>query len=218
MSLFKKIRRKAINEFIDIVEWTEETATTLIWRFPFYQAIIKNGAILTVRESQVAVLVNEGQLADVYKPGYYKLTTNNMPILSGLKGWKYAFDAPFKVDIYFVNTQEFLNINWATKNPIIMQDPEFGPIRLRAFGSYDLAENLNEFSSELLIALKDDFSNYGIELTKITLEKITLPEVMEASIDKRTCMGVMGSMNTYTQMRFPESLKNINKDPKSSDN
>jgi membrane protease subunit (stomatin/prohibitin family) len=108
----------------------------MIWRFPRYQAEIKNGAQHTVRESQVAVLVNEGQFADIYQPGRYQLTTNNMPILTTLKGWKYGFNSPFKVDVYFVNTKQFLNLRWGTANPIMMRDPEFGPIRMRAFGSY----------------------------------------------------------------------------------
>ena len=135
MSLFNKIKQKAFNEFIDIIEWTDDTADTMIWRFPRYNAEIKNGAQLTVRETQIAVLVNEGQFADVYQPGRYELTTNNMPILTTLKGWKYGFNSPFKVDVYFVNTKQFLNLRWGTANPIMMRDPEFGPIRMRAFGS-----------------------------------------------------------------------------------
>lgn len=136
MSLFGKIKEKAFNEFIDIIEWTDDSDDTMIWRFPRYNAEIKNGAQLTVRETQVAVLVNEGQFADVYQPGRYQLTTSNMPILTTLKGWKYGFNSPFKVDVYFVNTKQFLNLKWGTANPIMMRDPEFGPIRMRAFGTY----------------------------------------------------------------------------------
>lgn len=136
MALFSKIGTKLMNEFIDIIEWLDDTPDTMIWRFPRYQNEIKNGAQLTVRESQVAVLVNEGQFADIYQPGMYTLTTSNMPILSTLKGWKYGFNSPFKVEVYFVNTKQFLNLKWGTANPIMMRDPEFGPIRMRAFGSY----------------------------------------------------------------------------------
>ena len=264
MSLFNKIKQKAFNEFIDIIEWTDDTADTMIWRFPRYNAEIKNGAQLTVRETQVAVLVNEGQFADVYQPGRYALTTNNMPILTTLKGWKYGFNSPFKVDVYFVNTKQFLNLRWGTANPIMMRDPEFGPIRMRAFGSYcfrvepdpikfirnvagtdgnfttesvaeqlrnfvitkftdylaeskiaalDLAANLNEFSSELNIALKPDFSEYGIELTKFLVENISLPEAVEEALDKRTSMGVIGNMTTYTQMQFADSLVDAANNP-----
>ena len=132
MGLLNKLR----NEFIDIIEWTDNTSDTMIWRFPRYQAEIKNGAQLTVRESQVAILVNEGQFADIYQPGRHVLSTNNMPILSTIMGWKYGFNSPFKVDVYFVNTKQFINIKWGTANPIMLRDPEFGPIRMRAFGSY----------------------------------------------------------------------------------
>ncbi|MDO4789450.1 MAG: SPFH domain-containing protein [Porphyromonas sp.] len=137
MSLFGAIKEKVFKEFIDIIEWTDSGSDTMIWRFPRYQAEIKNGAQLTVRETQVAVLVNEGQFADVFQPGRYELTTQNMPILTTLKGWKYGFNSPFKVDVYFVNTKEFLNQRWGTSNPIMLRDPEFGPIRLRAFGSFN---------------------------------------------------------------------------------
>jgi membrane protease subunit (stomatin/prohibitin family) len=132
MGLFDKIR----GEFIDIIEWTDSFNDTMVWRFPRYQNEIKNGAKLTVRESQVAVFVNEGQLADVFQPGMYDLTTQNLPILSTLKGWKFGFNSPFKAEVYFVNTKQFTNQKWGTKNPIMLRDAEFGPIRIRAFGNY----------------------------------------------------------------------------------
>lgn len=132
MGLLNRLR----NEFIDIIEWVDDTQDTIVWKFPRYQNAIKTGAQLTVRESQVAVLVNEGQFADVFQPGRYELTTKNMPILTTLMGWKYGFNSPFKVDIYFVNTKQFLDQKWGTKNPIMLRDPEFGPIRIRAFGSF----------------------------------------------------------------------------------
>ena len=187
-----------------------------------------------------------------------------MPILTTLKGWKYGFNSPFKVDVYFVNTKQFLNLKWGTANPIMMRDPEFGPIRMRAFGSYcfrvesdptkfiknvagtdgnfttdgiseqlrnfvitkftdylgeskiaalDLAANLNEFSEGLRIALKDDFSDYGIEITKFLVENISLPEAVEEALDRRTSMGVIGNMTAYTQMQFADSLKDSANNP-----
>ncbi len=258
MALLSKLKQKAFGEFIDIIEWTDDTSDTMIWRFPRYNSEIKNGAQLTVRETQVAILVNEGQFADVYQPGRYELTTANMPILTTLRGWKYGFNSPFKVDVYFVNTKQFLNQRWGTANPIMMRDPEFGPIRLRAFGSYnfrvqsdpipfiknvagtsgefttegvseqlrnfvitkftdylgeskiaalDLAANMNEFSDELTLGLKNDFAEYGIELTRFLVENISLPEVVEEALDRRTSMGVIGNMTAYTQMQFADSLK-----------
>jgi membrane protease subunit (stomatin/prohibitin family) len=124
------------NELIDIIEWTDDSNNTMVWRFPRHQNEIKTGAQLTVRESQVAVFVNEGKLADVFQPGRYKLETQNMPVLTTLKGWKYGFNSPFKVEVYFVNTKNFTDNKWGTQNPIMLRDAEFGPIRLRAFGTY----------------------------------------------------------------------------------
>jgi membrane protease subunit (stomatin/prohibitin family) len=132
MSIWDKLKA----ELVDIIEWTDDSRTTMIWRFPRYQNEIKYGAQLTVRESQVAVFVNEGKIADVFQPGRYTLETQNMPILTTLKGWKYGFDSPFKAEVYFVNTKNFTDLKWGTKNPIMVRDQEFGPIRLRAFGSF----------------------------------------------------------------------------------
>ncbi len=132
MGLWDKIK----GEFIDIIDWTDNTNDTIIYKFPRYQNEIKMNAKLTVRESQVAVFFNEGKIADVFQPGMYTLTTQNMPILTTLKGWKYGFDSPFKADVFFVSTKQFINQKWGTKNPIMLRDVEFGPVRLRAFGSY----------------------------------------------------------------------------------
>jgi len=134
MGIWDKLK----NEFVDIIEWTDDSLNTMVWRFPRYQNEIKYGAQLTVRESQQAVFVNEGQIADVYRPGRHVLDTQNMPILATLKGWKYGFNSPFKAEVYFVNTRNFIDQKWGTKNPIMLRDPEFGPIRLRAFGTYAL--------------------------------------------------------------------------------
>ncbi|MEM9997034.1 MAG: SPFH domain-containing protein [Bacteroidota bacterium] len=132
MSLWKKMT----GQFIDIIEWLDDSHDTLVHRFERADNEIKNGAKLVVREGQIAVLVNEGQLADVYEPGTVTLETQNMPILSTLKGWKYGFESPFKAEVYFVSTRQFTDLKWGTKNPIMLRDPEFGPTRLRAFGTY----------------------------------------------------------------------------------
>ncbi|MCC6782956.1 MAG: SPFH domain-containing protein [Planctomycetes bacterium] len=134
MGLFSKIRA----EFIDIIEWLDDTNHTLVWRFPRYHNQIKNGAMLIVRPGQVAVFVHEGKLADVFEPGTHQLTTRNLPVLSTLQGWKYGFDSPFKAEVYFVSTRTVTDLKWGTPNPIMLRDPEFGPIRLRAFGTYTL--------------------------------------------------------------------------------
>lgn len=132
MGLFDKIR----NEFIDIIELVDNSNDTIIWKFPRHQNEIKMGAKLTVRESQVAVFMNEGQIADVFLPGMHTLQTQNMPILSTLKGWKYGFNSPFKADVFFVSTKQFIDQKWGTKNPITISDPRFGFIELRSFGSF----------------------------------------------------------------------------------
>lgn len=125
-----------LNEFIDVIEWVDDSQDTIVWKFPRHDNAIKMGAKLTVRESQVAIFMNEGQIADVFGPGLHELQTANMPILTTLKAWKYAFNSPFKADVYFVSTRQFTNQKWGTKNPIMLRDAEFGPVRLRAFGSY----------------------------------------------------------------------------------
>ncbi|AGT07695.1 SPFH domain-containing protein [Paracoccus aminophilus] len=125
-------------EFIDVIEWTDDTRDTMVYRFPTVGHAIKYGAKLTVREGQAAVFIHEGQLADVFGPGLYMLETNNMPILTRLQHWDHGFRSPFKSEIYFVNTTRFNDLKWGTKNPIILRDPEFGPVRLRAFGTYSM--------------------------------------------------------------------------------
>ncbi len=123
-------------EFIDVIHWTDDSRDTMVWRFEREGHEIKYGAKLTVREGQAAVFVHEGQLADVFTPGLYMLETNNMPIMTTLQHWDHGFRSPFKSEIYFVNTTRFQNLKWGTKNPIMLRDPEFGPVRLRAFGTY----------------------------------------------------------------------------------
>ncbi|MDF1717505.1 MAG: SPFH domain-containing protein [Antarcticimicrobium sp.] len=125
-------------EFIDVIHWTDDTRDTMVWRFEREGHEIKYGAKLTVREGQAAVFVHEGQLADVFTPGLYMLETNNMPILTTLQHWDHGFKSPFKSEIYFVNTTRFNNLKWGTKNPIMLRDPEFGPTRIRAFGTYTI--------------------------------------------------------------------------------
>ncbi len=134
MGLFDKLR----GELIDIIEWIDHTRDTLVWRFPRYQNEIKNGAQLIVRPGQMAVFVHRGKVADVFQEGHYELKTDNLPILSTLQGWKHGFNSPFRSEVYFVSTRQVTDLKWGTPNPIMLRDPEFGPIRLRAFGTYTL--------------------------------------------------------------------------------
>ena len=125
-------------QFIDVIHWTDDTRDTMVSRFEREGHEIKYGAKLTVREGQAAVFVHEGQLADVFTPGLYMLETNNMPIMTSLQHWDHGFKSPFKSEIYFVNTTRFNDLKWGTKNPIIVRDPEFGPVRLRSYGTYSV--------------------------------------------------------------------------------
>jgi membrane protease subunit (stomatin/prohibitin family) len=259
MGLFDKLK----GEFIDIIEWTDSSNDTMVWRFPRYQNEIKNGAKLTVRESQVAVFVNEGQMADAFLPGMYDLKTQNLPILSTLKGWKYGFDSPFKAEVYFVNTKQFTNLKWGTKNPIMIRDAEFGPVRIRAFGNYamrvkdakvflkeiagtdahftteevteqlrnivmtrftdavasskipilDMASNYDEFSETILKKIQPEFNEIGIDLTKLLVENISLPPEVEAMLDKRSSMGIVGNLGAYSQFQAANAMEQAAQNP-----
>jgi membrane protease subunit (stomatin/prohibitin family) len=259
MGLWDKIK----GEFIDIIDWTDSTNDTIIYKFPRLQNEIKMGAKLTVRESQVAVFMNEGKIADVFQPGMYELSTQNMPILSTLKGWKYGFNSPFKADVFFVSTKQFINQKWGTKNPIMLRDAEFGPVRLRAFGSYafrvadaalflkeitgtdseftvdevneqlrniavsrgmdamaeskilvlDLSSNTDEVSKIITDKIKPEFAEIGLNLTKFLIENVSLPPEVEAALDKRSSMGIIGNLGAYTQFQAANAMEDAAKNP-----
>lgn len=248
---------KAVAELIDIIEWTDETSDTMVWRFPRYENEIKNGAQLIVRQSQVAVFVNQGQIADSFKPGRHRLTTDNLPILSTLSGWKYGFHSPFKAEVFFANTRNVTNLKWGTKNPVMLRDPEFGPVRLRAYGTYvvrvadptrfireivgtgahftvdgvseqlknlivtrfsdmlgesripilDLAANYNELSTFLTTKIAPEFLEYGLEVTKLLVENISLPEEVEAALDKKSSMGIVGNLDNYLKYQSANAME-----------
>ncbi len=124
-------------QFLEIIQWEDDSRDTLAWRFPDQDKEIKNGAQLIVRESQTAQFIHLGQFADTFAPGKHTLTTENIPILSTLQGWKYGLHSPFKCDVYFVNTRLFTGNKWGTSNPVMLRDPDFGIVRARAFGTYD---------------------------------------------------------------------------------
>ena len=124
-------------QLIEIIEWTDDSRDTLSYRWPDEDKEIKNGAQLIVRESQQVQFVSEGQFADLFGPGRHQLTTQNIPILSTLRGWKYGFNSPFKCDVYYINTRLFTGNKWGTSNPVMMRDKDFGVVRMRAFGTYD---------------------------------------------------------------------------------
>ena len=259
MSLWEKAKA----EFIDIVEWTDDSSDTMVWRFPRYENEIKQGAQLIVRQAQAAVFVNMGEVADCFAPGQYSLTSSNLPVLTTLKGWKYGFHSPFKCEVYFVNTRNFTNLKWGTKNPIILRDTEFGPVRLRSFGTYvarvsdpvkfireivgtaghfslndvseqlrnlivtrladmlgeskipvlDLAGNYNELSSYLTGKIAPEFQEYGLEVTKLLVENISLPQEVEEALDKKSSMGIIGNLDSYLKFQSANAMEAAAKNP-----
>lgn len=248
---------KLFGEFVDVIHWLDDSPDTLVYRFERHGNEIKYGAKLTVREGQAAVFVNEGEIADVFPPGMYELLTANLPILSTLQAWQHGFESPFKAEVYFFNMRRFTDLKWGTKNPIMIRDPEFGPVRLRAFGTYeiriidpavllreivgtdshfttaevtnqlrnlivtrftavlgssgipvlDLAANNDQLSQFVTGRIAPEFANYGLELTKLLVENVSLPKEVEAAMDKRTSMGVIGDLSRYTQFQAAEAMR-----------
>ncbi len=250
-------------EFIDVIHWVDDTRDTIVWRFEREGHEIKYGAKLTVREGQAAVFVHEGQLADVFTPGLYMLETNNMPIMTTLQHWDHGFKSPFKSEIYFVNTTRFNDLKWGTKNPIICRDPEFGPVRLRAFGTYsmrvvdparfmqeivgtdgefttdeisfqvrniivqefsrvvagsgipvlDMAANTGDLGKLVAQEINPVIQSYGIALPELYIENISLPPAVEAAMDKRTSMGLVGDLNAFSQYAAAEAMTKAAENP-----
>ncbi|MEZ5750640.1 MAG: SPFH domain-containing protein [Paracoccaceae bacterium] len=162
-------------QFIDVIEWLDDSRDTLVYRFERYGNNIMMGAKLTVREGQAAVFIHEGQMADIFGPGLYELETNNMPIMTALQHWTHGFNSPFKSEIYFVNTRRFPGLKWGTQNPIMLRDPEFGPIRLRAFGSYTIrVADPGKFMTEI-VGTDGEFTEDEIsgQIRNIVVQKVS---------------------------------------------
>ncbi|SPJ23808.1 SPFH domain-containing protein [Palleronia abyssalis] len=243
-------------QLIDVIHWVDDRQDRMVWRFEREGHEIKYGAKLTVREGQAAVFVHEGQLADVFRPGLYLLETNNMPILTSLQHWDHGFRSPFKSEIYYVNTTRFTDLKWGTKNPVILRDPEFGPTRVRAFGTFavkvadpslflteivgtdgeftadeisfqirnvivqevsralassglsvlDMAANTADLGKLVAEAIAPTVAAYGLQIPELYIENVSLPEAVEAALDKRTSMGVIGDMDRYTRFQAAEAL------------
>ncbi len=252
MSLSSFIKK----QFIDILEWTEDTEGVLAWRYPMEDNEIQYCGSLTVRESQVAVFVNEGKVADVFGPGMHKLTTQTLPVLTYLKNWDKLFESPFKSDVYFFSTRIQTGRKWGTPQAITIRDTDFGMVRLRAFGMYsyrvtdakkfytelsgtreiytrdDVEEQLRGIimatmasslgtsgvpfldmaANQALMAskIKADFAvaleRYGLGLDEFNVSSISLPEELQAALDKRIAMGMAGDLGKYTQFQVANSI------------
>lgn len=252
MGLFDFLKK----QFIDVIEWNDDTQGILSFRFPMADCEIQNGAQLTVRDTQLALFVNEGQIADLFEPGMHTLATNNLPILTNLRNWDKGFQSPFKSDLYFFSTREQLDQRWGTANPIILKDTQFGPLRIRAHGTYsyklrnpkvffkrvsgtkdvfttqelegqlraailthlaaflgklevdfvDMAANQIEFSNTLKSALLELFSGYGLSLESFFVQSVSLPDELQAHLDKVASMKMIGDLSQYAQFQAADSI------------
>ncbi|WP_459555618.1 SPFH domain-containing protein [Lacunimicrobium album] len=177
MGFFDKLRA----ELVDIIEWIDDSKHTLVWRFPRYNNQIKNGAQLIVRPGQKAIFVHRGQIADIFEEGHYTLKTDNLPILSTIMGWKYGFDSPFKAEVYFVSTRQITDLKWGTPNPVMLRDPEFGPIRLRAFGTYALKAVDPKALLKELVGTNEDFSTEEVAELMRSIINTALADILGKS-------------------------------------
>ena len=258
MGLFDKLR----NELVDIIQWLDDSNDTLVYRFPRYNQEIKNGAKLTVREGQAAVFINEGQLADVFMPGMHTLNTENLPILSTLKGWQYGFNSPFKAEVYFVSTRTFTDMKWGTGQAIMLSDDRFGMFDLQAYGTYSFriekpgkfiqeivgtdghftndelsgqlrslivtrftdavgeskipielfAGQISELSSFVHQVMRLEFMEYGLELTKILIESISMPEEIKKEIYDYSRLNKI-DLNKLAQFKAAQAMEEAAKNP-----
>jgi membrane protease subunit (stomatin/prohibitin family) len=188
---------KLLGELVDIVEWLDDSKDTLAYRFERYQNEIKYGARLVVREGQMAAFINEGKLADVYKPGTYELTTQNMPILATLRGWKFGFNSPFKAEVYFISTRKFTDLKWGTPGPAMMRDKDFGMVRVTSFGIYSVRAKDAGIIVRDLVGTEGRFTTEDIEENlrgKIGLRvKELMPELGIPVIEMATKVFEMGN-------------------------
>ncbi|MEO7713671.1 MAG: SPFH domain-containing protein [Gemmatimonadaceae bacterium] len=245
-------------ELIDIVEWLESSTDAMVWRFDRPDNEIKNGAQLIVRPGQVAVFVDQGTVADTFEPGRHVLSTQNLPLLSTLRGWTHGFDSPFRAEVVFVSTRQFVSNKWGTKQPVMTRDPELGPVRLRVFGTYvvrvtdaesfvrelvganssftigqisdqlrdlvvsrfsellgentvpvlQLAANYKDLGDQAATRLVPELEKFGVELTKLVVESIALPDEVAATLDQRTRIGLIGGdMNAYAQLLTADAVR-----------
>ncbi|OYT89279.1 MAG: hypothetical protein CFE46_02325 [Burkholderiales bacterium PBB6] len=218
-------------QFIDILEWTESGDGTLAWRFPMADNEIQNGASLTVRESQMAIFVNEGKVADVFGPGTYKLTTQTLPVLTYLKNWDKLFNSPFKSDVYFFSTRQQIDQRWGTAQPITIRDKDFGAVRLRAFGNYayritdpkkfhvEISGTRERYTAEdldgqlrglMLQHISDAVAASGIPFLDLAANQIEFAkQLKEATAASFDALGLALESVTLQSVSLPEELQKI---------
>lgn len=243
-------------QFIDVIHWVDDSDGLLSYRFPMRDSEIQNGAQLTVRESQSAIFLDEGKIADVFDAGRYTLNTQTLPVLTNLKNWDKLFASPFKSDVYFFNKRIQLNRKWGTSNPITVRDKDYGVVRLRAFGIYsyhladpklfyqqvsgtratytsediegqlrntivagvsdylgesaipfnDMAANQDEIGAFIKAKLESTFAQLGLALDTIVIQNLSLPEELQAALDSRIGVNMMGGMQDFTNYQVASSI------------
>jgi membrane protease subunit (stomatin/prohibitin family) len=218
-------------QFIDIIEWLEPADGTLAWRFPMQDREIQNGGSLTVRESQVAVFVNEGKVADVFGPGRYTLTTATLPVLTYLQNWDKLFKSPFKSDVYFFSTRQQIDQRWGTTQPVTIRDKDFGAVRLRAFGnynyrisdaklfhteisgtrdSYTAADLDGQLRGLMLQHISDAVASSGVAFLDLAANQIEFAKaLMEATLPSFAAIGLKLEGVTMQNVSLPEELQKI---------
>ena len=218
-------------QFIDILEWTESGDGTLVWRFPMLEREIQNGASLTVRESQMAIFVNEGKVADVFGPGIYKLGTQTLPVLTYLQNWDKLFESPFKSDVYFFSTRQQIDQRWGTTQPVTIRDKDFGAVRLRAFGnyafrvtdpklfhteisgtrdSYTVMDVEGQLRGLMLQHISDAVASSGVAFLDLAANQIAFATaLMDAVAPSFTALGLKLESVTMQSVSLPEELQKI---------
>lgn len=217
-------------QFPKVIEWNDDSADTLVYRFPMTDRYeIMNGSAITVRPSQCAMFVEQGQISDVLYPGNYKLSTENLPILTKLKSWKYAFESPYKGDVYYVNLKQFPNQKWGTANPVMMRDPDFGMIRLRGYGIFSFKINepvifMNEISGtkqiyrvsdiyeqikrSVVSVLSDVIAESGIAAMDLAASYSELAELARLKLTKEySFMGIEIALFYIENLSLPEEVE-----------
>jgi membrane protease subunit (stomatin/prohibitin family) len=252
MSLTSFIKK----QFIDIIQWPDQADNVLMWRFPMEDQEVQYGGSLTVRETQQAVFINEGKMADVFGAGMYKLSTNTLPVLTYLKNWDKLFESPFKSDVYFFSTRQIIGQRWGTPQAISIRDKDFGMVRMRAFGMYsyritdakkffteiagnrpvltaedlseqldglvisnlanaignsgvpflDMAANQTQMAQAVTAVLAPAFAASGLALDSFMIQSISLPDELQAALDKRIAMGMAGDLNAYTKFQTANAI------------
>ncbi len=227
MGLFDFIKK----QFVDVIEWTESSDGVLMWRYPFADSEIQNGAALIVRESQMAMFVNEGKIADLFGPGTHKLTTQTLPLLTNLKNWDKLFASPFKSDVYFFSTRQQLDLRWGTSQPITLRDQDFGAVRLRAFGNYscrmadprkfhtEVAGTRERYTVEdldgqlrgvLIQHLSDAVAQSGVPFLDLAANQIEFAKALQAATAPAfEGLGLQLDSVTVQNVSLPEDLQKI---------